>query len=121
MRFVLRCPIGNSPEGIHHSSRSIGKLIREPPLIAERSMGLPRESLKVSDPVVGPVCFFFVGHVPCLGIVQSLDGGQPRAMAIATLVRSVAAEFLSITLFRSDGCAVNDVLWPFRRGLHPID
>src|SRR5271170_1221524 len=103
MRLIVRSPFGHRPEGIHHPSRSIREFIGKPPLIAERSVGRAGEPLKICDPVISSVSRLLVIHVSGLCVVEGFDGGKPRAVAVATLVRQVATEFLSISLFGCDG------------------
>src|SRR5258708_10023127 len=121
MGFVGWRPFGYSPESVHHSTRSIGKFVGEPPLRTEWRVRATRQALKIGNPIVGAIGRFFVGHVSGFCEVQRLDGGKPRAVAIAALVGKIAAEFLAIALFRGNGRAMDDVLGPLWSSLHPGD
>src|SRR6267142_2467470 len=121
MRFVRGCPFRNRPECIHHSARTVGKLIGEPPLVEEGCVGSAREALKITDEIERSVSLLLVGCIACLGIVERFNGSQSGAMAIATLGRRIAAIVLAVSLFGRDECSVNDVLGPLGCGFYPID
>src|SRR5271169_5898179 len=121
VRLIRWGPVGNGPKRIHHPARAIGKLVREPPLIAEGSVRGSGKPLKISDPIVGAISRFFVGTIASFRVVEGFDSSQPRAVAIAALVWQIAAEFLAVSLFGCDGRAMNDVLRPFRGRFHPFD
>src|SRR6202012_327015 len=81
-----------------------------------------REPLPVTDPVVSAIGGFFVRRVAGLGEIQRLYGGKPRAVAIATLIREIAAKvFEAAPLFGRDGRAVDNKFRPSRCCFHPFD
>src|ERR1700722_14861667 len=121
MRFIRRSPFRNRPESIHHPARPIGKLVGKPPLSTERSMSLPREPLKVGDPVISPVGRFLVSGVSRLRKIQSFHGSKPRAMAVAAQVRKVATVLFSVPLFCRDHRTMHHIFWPLRCSLHPLN
>src|ERR1700720_3929275 len=95
MRLIRGGPFRHCPECVHHAARSIGKLIRKPPLRTEGSVRSPGESLKIGNPVIGAVRCFLVSHIPRLGVVQRFYGSKPGTMAVATLIRRIATVVLA--------------------------
>ncbi len=80
-----------------------------------------RQALKIRHPVVGTIRRFFVRRVAGLGEVKRFHRSEPRSVAVATLIRQIAAERFAVALLSSNGRSVNNIFWPLRRGLHPID
>ncbi len=121
MRLICRSPFRYRPERIHHSARPVGELIGEPPLRAERRMRPRGKPLEICHPVIGPVSRFLICNISGPRVIQSLDRSQPRAMAVAALVRQVAAEVLwPAPLLCRHHCAVHHILRPLRRRLYPL-
>src|SRR5260370_34707739 len=81
----------------------------------------PWHALKVSYPVIGTESFFLISWVTRPRIIESLHGRQARRVAVATLVRQIATETLSIALLVGDRSAMDNMLRPFGRGLHPLN
>ena len=92
VRFVARRPFRNSPERVHHAARTVRKLIGEPPLIGEWRVRVSRQSLKISDPIVRTIGRFLVGGVAGLRVVKRFYCRKPRRVAVATLIRKIAAK-----------------------------
>src|ERR1700690_593238 len=121
MRLIRRCPLGNRPEAIHQTSWTVRKFVGKPPLVAERSMRLTWQTLEIRDPVEGTQGLLFVTLVACTGKVQRLDGGEPRRVTVAALVRLIAAKGEAVALLGRYGCAVHPILRPSGSGFDPFD
>ncbi len=121
IRDRTRAVLRNRPKRVHHAARAVGKLVGEPPLVAERRMSSAWQALKIRHPVVRTIRRFLVRPVAGLREVKRFHRGEPRSVAVATLIRQIAAERFAVTLLRGDGRSVNNIFRPLWRGLHPID
>src|SRR5580698_4153590 len=120
MGFFGRRPLRNCPEAIHQAPGAVGEFVSKPPLFAERGVSFARKTLKVSHPIKRAKCLFFVTLISGSLKVQRLDGREACRVAVATLVRFVAAEIHTVALLGSYGRSVNAILRPFGSRFHPL-
>src|ERR1700692_5097182 len=121
MGLIRRRPFRHRPESIHHPSRTVRIFVRKPPLRRKRRMSIARKSLKIGDPVVGTKRRISIADIAGFGEVERLHCGEPGSMAVAALIRLIAAEVDAIALLGCNRSAVDDVLGPFGSGLDPLD
>src|SRR5580658_5144085 len=84
-------------------------------------MRVAGKSLKISDPVIRTKRRLSISLITGLREVQRLDGGEPRGVTVAALVRLITAELDSVALLGCDRGTVHNVLRPFGRRLNPFD
>src|ERR1700731_1880796 len=121
MGLICWRPFRHRPESIHHPSRTVRIFVRKPPLRGKRRMSMARKSLKIRDPVVGAKRRISIADIAGFGEVECLHCGEPGSMAVAALIRLIAAEVVAVALLGCDGRAVHDVLRPFVSCRHPLD
>src|ERR1700704_2251227 len=84
-------------------------------------MSLSWKTLEIRYPVVGTESSFPVRCVSSLRVIERLHCRQTCGMAVAALIRKVAAEIHAIALLGGHRGAVHDVLRPCRCRLHPLN
>src|ERR1700723_3862170 len=121
MGFIRGRPFRHGPESIHHPSRTVRIFVGKPPLCRERGMRIARKSLEIGDPVVRTERGISIADLASSGEVERLRGGEPGGMAVAALIRLIAAEVNAVALLGCDGRAVHDVLRPLVSCRDPLD
>ena len=84
-------------------------------------MSIERKSPEIGDPIVRTKRGISIADIAGFGEVERLCGGEPGSMAVAALIRLIAAEVDAIALLGCDRSAVHDVLGPFGSALDPLD
>src|ERR1039458_2159503 len=106
MGFIRRRPFRHGPESIHHPSRTVRIFVGKPPLRRERGVSVERESLEIGHPVVRTKRGISIADIAGFGEVERLRGREPGSMAVAALIRLIAAEIDAIALLGCDRSAV---------------
>src|SRR6202035_3076425 len=114
-------PFSPGPESIHHSSWTVRIFVGKPPLRRERGMSVEGKPLEISDPVVRTERSISIGDVAGFCKVERLRRGEPGGVAIAALIRLIAAEVKAIPLLGCDHGTVYEDVGPFGSGPDPLD